>query len=275
MRPAACAALALVAAACTRPAPPSDMAPASSASATAAPSAPVEADPTEPAPSPPAPSVSRPEDFAAGFPPVPVEPRRESLRKLDAERALAAQEALLRDHFGGALPSPLEVQVAALSGERRAFLAAGEARRRNPFLLVTGAKGELLWTKERPLAGTRQVVTEMVVTPGPRGEVALLWCDIPTQVVGLRKWGPDGTVLADFQVLEVDVCEALSALYWPGRGWVAVASQHGAARAQLLDEVGKRSWGPRGIELPWGARPSSPASIAVDTDVSVMVFQVG
>jgi hypothetical protein len=82
-------------------------------------------------------------------------------------------------------------------------------------------------------------------------------------------------VLADFEVLEVDVCEALSALYWPGRGWLAVASQHGAARAQLLDELGKRAWGPKGNELPWTARPSSPASIAIDSDASAMVFQVG
>src|SRR5262249_10980711 len=162
--------------------------------------------------------------------------------RLVQERALVPHEALLRGHFDGALPSPLEIQVAALPGDRRATLATGEPRRRNPFLLVTTAKGDLLWTKERPLAGTRQVVTEMVVCPGPHGEVALLWCDIPTQVVGLRKWAADGRVLADFQVLEVDVCEALSALYWPGHGWVAVASQHGAAHAQLLDEVGKRTW---------------------------------
>lgn len=211
----------------------------------------------------------------AGLPPEPVEARRTQLRRLNQDRALAAQEALLRDHFDGGVPSPLELQTAALLGERRAYLASGEPRRRNPLLLVTNARGELLWKKERPLAGTRQVVTEMVVAAGPHGEVALLWCDIPTQVVGLRKWAPDGTVLADFEVLEVDVCEALSALYWPGRGWVAVASQHGSARAQLLDETGKRTWGPRGLELPWAARPSSPASIAVDTDVSVMLFQAG
>jgi hypothetical protein len=249
----------------TSAAPPSSDPTASASSASDAPAA-------EPPSPPAAPSTGVP---AAFLPLDAAEPRRSVLRRVDEERALAPHEAVIRAHFEGAIPSPLEVQTAALPGDRRAFLVYGEPRRRSPLILVTSASGELLWTKERPLAGTRQVVTEMVVTPGPHGEVALLWCDIPTQVVGLRRWAADGVVLADFEVIEVDVCEALSGLYWPGRGWVAVASQHGAARVQLLDEAGKRSWGPRGNELPWTARPSSPASIAVDSDVSVMLLQAG
>jgi hypothetical protein len=184
-------------------------------------------------------------------------------------------------HFGGALPSPLEIQATALPGDRRAYLVTGEARRRNPLVLVAGppVQGEearqILWTKERPLAGTRQVVTEMALAPGPDGEVALMWCDIPTQIVALRKWSAAGVVLADFQVIEVDVCEAISGLYWPGRGWVITASQHGTARTQCLDERGRRAFGPSGIELPWTARPSSPVSIAVDSEASVILVQVG
>jgi hypothetical protein len=224
-------------------------------------------------PEPPAPVTSAVPVF--GLPPPAAEARRSALRRLDEERALVPNEAILRAHFGGALPAPLELQTAVLQYNRRAFLACDEPRRRNPFLLVTSPAGEVVWTKEHPLAGTRQVVTEMVVAPGPHGEVALLWCDIPTQVVGLRRWAADGVVLADFEVVEVDLCEALSGLYWPGRGWVAVASQHGAARAQLLDEGGKRAWGPKGNELPWTAQPSSPASIAVDSEASVILFQVG
>jgi hypothetical protein len=54
-----------------------------------------------------------------------------------------------------------------------------------------------------------------------------------------------------------------------------VASQHGAARAQLLDERGKRAFGQAGLDLPWKARPSAPAAIAVDGDASAMIFQVG
>jgi hypothetical protein len=222
---------------------------------------------------------------AAGLPLPAAEARRISLRRIVEERALIPHEGLIRQHFGGEIPSPLEFQAAPLPGERRAFLLYGEPRRREPFLLVLGAAGqaaghpqtpaEVLWTKERPLAGTRQVVTEMAVAGGPHGEVSLIWCDIPTQVVGLRKWSAEGVVLADFEVIEVDVCDALSALYWPRRGWVAVASQHGAARAELLDEQGKRVWGPKGIDLPWSARPSAPASIVVDSEATVVLLQVG
>jgi hypothetical protein len=212
---------------------------------------------------------------AANLPMPAREPRRASLRRLAEEPRLARHEGVLRDHFGGTLPSPLEIQTVLLPGERRAWLAYGEPRRREPFVLVTDAQGNDLWTKQRPLAGTRQIVTEMVLAPGPHGEVALLWCDIPTQIVGLRKWAADGVVLADFEVLEVDVCEALSALYWPTRGFIAVASQHGAARAQLLDERSTRAWGPKGIELGWTARPSSPATIVVDSESSAIVLQVG
>jgi hypothetical protein len=210
-----------------------------------------------------------------GAPPAPREAQRITIAKLADDKLLAPHQAVLQKHFGDALPSPLEAQIALLDGDRRAVLVSGPARDRRPILLVLDAQGALLWTKERPLAGTRQVVTEMVPAAGPKGEVALLWYDIPTQVVALRKWAWDGIVLADFEVVEVDLVESLSALYWPGHGWLAVASKHGAARAQLLDERGKRAFGPRGVELPWRARPSAPAAIVVDSDTSAMIFQVG
>jgi hypothetical protein len=259
---------------CSRAAPPSDLLDGSPLlSSTAAPSD-SSAPHTEASAA--TETKSGAEDTPAADLPLPArEARRFTLRRLSDEAALAPQEALVAKHFDGGVPALLEAQLTPLGGDRRAYLVYGEARRRQPMLLVTTPRGELAWTKERPLAGTRQVVTEMVVAPGPHGEVALLWCDIPTQIVGLRRWAHDGTVLADFEVLEVEVCDALAALYWPGRGWIAVASQHGAARAQLLEERGTRAWGPKGVELPWVARPSAAASIAVDSDASAIVFQVG
>lgn len=210
-----------------------------------------------------------------GLPPAATEARRAVLARLADDRALIPHEAVLREHFGGTIPWPLEVQSTPIGGDRRALLIYGPARQRTPLVLVLDGHGQVVWSKERPLAGTRQIVTELGIAPGPRGEVALLWCDIPTQIVALRKWSWDGVVLADFQVAEVDVCESLSALYWPARGWLAVASQGGAARAQLLDEHGKRAFGPSGVELPWHARASAAVSIAVDTDTSAMLFQIG
>lgn len=260
-----------------------DASPSTSSGASAAPTATVtEAASAEPAAYPtfvplddPPPGASAVAAPAFGAPPPPAEAKRSVLARLADDPKLVAHEAVIREHFGGTIPSPLEAQTTPIGGDRRAVLLYGPARDRKPLLLVLDAKGALLWTKERPLAGTRQVVTEMALAPGPRGEVAMIWCDIPTQLVALRKWAWDGIVLADFEMVEVELCEALSGLYWPGRGWMAVASQHGAARAQLLDERGKRAFGPTGVELPWRARPSSPAAIAVDSDTSAMIFQVG
>jgi hypothetical protein len=205
----------------------------------------------------------------------PAEAQRSVLHRPEDAPAIAAHVETLRARVDAGVVWPLEVQTARLAGDRRAALLYGAPRERSPILLVLDAKDGLLWGRDRPLAGTRQIVTEMAVMPGPRGEVALAWCDIPTQIVALRRWSPEGIPLADFEIASVDVCEALSALYWPGRGFLVVASQHGAARAQLLDEAGLRAWGSTAIELPWKARPSAPVSIAVDTDVSVMLFQVG
>jgi hypothetical protein len=262
--------LALLLAGCSRPgsdaAPPAASATAPQAS-TDPPAPGASADPT-----PIAPTV---EVLAAPHVHAPAEAQRSVLRRPEDLPGIGAQAEALRAHFDGGAPWPLEAQVVPIAGERRAALLYGGPRDRNPILFFLDAKDSLLWSRERPLAGTRQIFTEMALMPGPRGEVALAWCDIPTQIVGLRRWSPEGIPLADFEIASVDVCEALSALHWPGHGFLAVASQNGAARAQLLDEAGKRAWGPSALELPWKARPSAPVSIAVDTEVSVMLFQVG
>jgi hypothetical protein len=263
--------LVLLLAGCARPG--NDPAPAASASAPAA--APQTSAEVPAASADPLPAVQTAEGVVPEHLHPPAEAQRSVLHRPEDAPAIAAHVATLRARLDAGVAWPLEVQTTRLAGDRRAALVYGDPRDRSPVLLVLDAKDGLLWGRDRPLAGTRQIVTEMAVMPGPRGEVALAWCDIPTQIVALRRWSPEGIPLADFELASVDVCEALSAIYWPGRGFLAVASQHGAARAQLLDEAGKRAWGASAIELPWKARPSAPVSIAVDTDVSVMLFQVG
>jgi hypothetical protein len=221
---------------------------------------------------PPAPEAAE----IAGQPLEAVEPRRAIVARIADDRTLAAHEAALRAHFGDALPVPLAAQIAPLAGDRRAVLVYGPPPSPQPIVLVLDAKGEVLWTKDRALAGTRQLATDLVIAPGPNGGVAMLWYDTPTRIAALRRWGARGEVVGDFELAEIDEgCDALSGLYWPGRGWVVAASRLGAARAQLLDENGRRAWGPGGNELPWVSRASAPVSIAVDADTSVMFFQVG
>src|SRR5205814_95114 len=68
----------------------------------------------------------------------------------------------------------------------------------------------------------------------------------------------------------------LSALYWPGRGWVVAAAQpSGAARLQLLDESGRLGWGLGSRGLPWVSRAGAPVTLVLDTDQTVTAIQLG
>ena len=207
--------------------------------------------------------------------PPAAEAERRTLLRLPDEPALAPHEALLTEHFKGYIPFPLEVQTLSLPGARKAFLLYGHRLRREPFVVVLDSSNKVLWTKERPLAGTRGDVAEIVLLPGPRGEVFVLWFDTPTGFIALRKWGPMGEVLADFALAEVSASDALSGMYLPGSGWIAVASQLGSARAQMLDEQGQLAFGPRGVDLPWAAKASAPVAIAADTEKTVVLCQAG
>src|SRR5262249_13585940 len=59
---------------------------------------------------------------------------------------------------GGAAPAPvvgaLTAQSISLSGGRRALLLAGADTEARPLVLVQDRDGALLWSKNRPLAGT-------------------------------------------------------------------------------------------------------------------------
>jgi hypothetical protein len=205
-----------------------------------------------------------------------AEPRRTTLRRLEDDRTLRPHGELLRAHFGGSIPAPIEIQVTPVGGERRAILVTGGAVDRRPFLFVLDAEDRVVWTKERPLAGIAPGVREIVVLPGPDGQVAISWFDVPTKLVALRVWDATGGILADFQLFSIESGDTLSALYWPGRGFLVVAAEaRGAARAQLLDESGRLAWGQGGKALPWVSRAGAPVAIAVDTESSVVLVQVG
>jgi hypothetical protein len=205
-----------------------------------------------------------------------AEPRRTTLRRLEDDRTLRPHGELLRAHFGGSIPAPIEIQATPVGGERRAILVTGGAVDRRPFLFVLDAEDRVVWTKERPLAGIAPGVREIVVLPGSDGQVAISWFDVPTKLVALRVWDATGGILADFQLFSIESGDALSALYWPGRGFLVVAAEaRGAARAQLLDESGRLAWGQGGKALPWVSRGGAPVAIAVDTESSVVLAQVG
>jgi hypothetical protein len=187
--------------------------------------------------------------------------------KLEDEPALVAAGDALKKHYGGTLPKEaLSLQIAG-----RAVLVDGPDK---PFAFLLDASGAVKWTKERPAAGIMPPVGPIAIAGGPNGRIVLAVCDPPTTRVALRVWDDDGSPFADFDVMDIDDCAALSLLYWPRTGWIVVASRAGTTKAQLVKENGAISWR-RGLELGARSPTGAPASLAVDSDDSFILVQYG
>ena len=94
-------------------------------------------------------------------------------------------------------------------------------------------------------------------------------------VTAIRRWAEDGGAFADYDVIHVDACSALSVVYWPRRGWLVAVAWPGGATFELISENGSLVWGRDGIALPWTFRAPAPLSLALDTPESVMFFRLG
>jgi hypothetical protein len=199
---------------------------------------------------------------------------RTRLQRFADDTRTAANQESLEGHFGITKP-PFDVQTVPLAGEREGRLVLASGADRNPFVLVTDRDGALLWTKDRPLAGILPGNRELALTTAPEGGVALVWFDVPTRMVALRRWDWQGGILADFQLLAIGPCDAVSAMYWPRVGWLAAAAQLGAARLQRLAESSRLVWGSEGRSLPWASKPDQAVAMALDTDDSAILVQIG
>jgi len=202
-----------------------------------------------------------------------VEARRGILSGPDL--LLERHRAKLEAHFGGSVPYPLAFQVVAVGGNHAAVLlqaTRGEAR---PLVWLLDDHGDLVWTKEHPIGGVKPGVSEPTLAPGPDGHVCLAWCNGATESVALRRWAEDGGAFADYDALHVDGCDALSVLYWPGRGWVLAIATHGGATLERLDENGERAWGKDGVWMPWTWPSAAPVSLALDTPDTLLLFRLG
>lgn len=254
-----------------------DTRPATGTSAPAlTPSGPPSAGATAAAP-PSTPSSTRPPeplDPPARF--DPGEAEEKSIRALSEVPALVPHEPALRTHFGGSqLPFPLRVSQTALPEGRRAFLVRGAEKDPNPYILSIDARGQFQWELDVPLRGVTPNLKQLALSAGPNGEVALYWHDRGANWIAARMWNADGTILVDYPLLEMDACDALSALYWPDTGYVVVGSHLGQARAQLLSLSGQRTWGENGIDVSSDHTLPSPVSLVLDTPDSVMMVRVG
>jgi hypothetical protein len=192
-----------------------------------------------------------------------------------ADTLLGRHRARLDTHFGGMTPFPLSFQVVAIEPNRAALLLQAASGDPRPLVWLLDSRGEIVWTKERPNGGAPPGNSELVVTPGPDGHVCVAWCNGATNSVAFRRWAEDGASFADYDALHVDDCDALSVLYWPRRGWILAVAYDGGATLELIDENGQRKWGKDGLSLPWIWSGAAPASLALDTMDTFMLFRVG
>jgi hypothetical protein len=188
---------------------------------------------------------------------------------------LAGVREQIDERFPGAAPSSIELQIAPLPDAQRAVLVHRRGQRQRPILFVFDSDRQVVWSRERPLAGLDAGIEEVALCPGPNGEVLLFWYDTPTRLVAARRLEKGGRLLADFKLVAIEAVEALTALYWPERGWLVATSGQGAVRAQLLTEQGKLPWGNDGQHLAQKGALRGPISVALDTAMSAVVVWPG
>lgn len=164
--------------------------------------------------------------------------------------------------FPGVASEAISLQVVALPNARRAVLVSHEGPGNKPMLFVFDIDRQLVWMRERSLAGVDAHLSTPTLCPGPSGEVLQFWYDVPTRTVAARRLDDSGSLLADFQLQHIEHVDALSALQIPGTGWLVVATGNAQLRAQLLTESGK---------LPWGSEGRLVAETGVAVDAAALV----
>jgi hypothetical protein len=277
--------MALLGASCGDSKSPSAEAPSATPSASAAPSA----DPsTNPSAAPtstasasataalePPPSESLPPD-AVDTTAAPAEAQRKTLRSAADDPAFYANRNFFAEKYGGAsLPLPLSLQAVPLPRGRRALLVTGQgAALEKPLIIVVEKDHSMTWSKDRPLAGTRERARELTLTRGSRGEVLLFWYDEPTKILAAREWTYEGGIFADYAVLSSEGCDSVAVLHWPGQGWVAALVDSAGLHCQLLSEQGKRVWPGEGVTVPLPSDADPRGRVAARPVINVLKGEV-
>ena len=184
--------------------------------------------------------------------------------------AAASAPATLRDHFGAGTTGPFEVQSVELAGGRSAALVS-RADESDPIAIAVD-RDQLLWSKPRPTAGILAPVKHLTLSPRPDGGVVVFGWVAALHMVAARMWGDDGYPFGDFELFAPAACDALSAAYGPGLGWIVACASRAGTRAQRLREDGTIAWGQDGATL--GATSASgPATIVFDSASSLLVLE--
>jgi hypothetical protein len=229
---------------------PAEPAPSSSASEMATSSAP------PPAPAPALPPVA---------PAPPGEARRKTIPALERDPLLVPQLSLLRAHFqadGGPLGGPFVVQRIERAGGGEGVLVS-RADESAPIVVALD-RGQLVFSKERPVAGITPPVEHVTIAPGPERGIVVFAYVATLHLVAARMWADDGNPFAEIVVLDAPACDALAAAYWPGNGWLVACSSTDGTRAQLLRENLTSGWGKAGLVLGT-VGPVASARIGIDS----------
>jgi hypothetical protein len=215
-------------------------------------------------------SLSAPISRPALAPPRSGEAERGTVQRLEDDPLLRSHLPALREHFGAGARGPFEVQRSVLAGGATALLVS-LPNDGDPFVLVVD-RDQPLWTKARPVAGILPPVRHLALAPRPDGGVVVFGWVETLRTVAARMWADDSNPFGDFEIFAPDACDALSAAYAPGFGWVVVCSGKGGARAARMRDDGTAAWGRLGV--PVGA-PSAvgPSSVAFDTPSSFLLLQ--
>ncbi|HEY5145723.1 MAG TPA: hypothetical protein VII82_03110 [Polyangiaceae bacterium] len=198
------------------------------------------------------------------------EAHRSTIARLEADPLLLPHLPALRDHFGVAASGPFMVQRIELTEARTAALVM-RSDESDPIAIAFD-RDQLLWSKVRPTAGILSPVNGLTLAARPDGGAVLFGWVAPLHMVAARMWADDGNPFGDFELFAPDACDALSAAYGPGQGWLAVCTSARGTRAQRMREDGTIAWGQTGAAVGATSR-SGPASILFDSPSSVMLLE--
>ena len=198
------------------------------------------------------------------------EAHRSTVPRLEADVLLLPHLAILREHFGAGAKGPFDVQRIDLADGRTAVLVS-HPDESDPIVLAFD-RDQLLWSKLRPTAGILPPVKHLTVLPRPDGGAVIFAWVTSLHMVAARMWADDGNPFGDFELFAPDACDALSAAYGPGQGWVVACTSRQGTRAQRLREDGAVAWGHEGVALG-SASASGPATIAFDSPSSLVLLE--
>jgi hypothetical protein len=198
------------------------------------------------------------------------EARRATLPRLEADPTLRPQLAVLRDHFGPGAKGPFESQRVDLVGGRTA-LVLSRAPDADPIALVVD-RDQLAWTKLRPTAGIVPPVQHLALAPHPDGGVVVFVWVATLHTVAARMWADDGSPFGDFELFAPVACDALSAAYGPGQGWVVACASSNGTRAQRMREDATTAWGRDGVSVG-STGAAGPATLVFDSPSTFVALQ--